>query len=456
MEITRTLLSRLDNMVKQVNNTNASSEKIAILKTYSDLKPFLKLLMDPLQTTGVTRKTVENYENKKCNGERSKKAKLSGELRSTARSTESKTFTHDVVELVQKLYSREYSGHDALEAVISLKNQYPEFEEVILRIADKNLQTRMGVKQINAAFPGLIKEFSVALAEDFGKKKSYFESNQKDRWLISRKFDGVRVITLDSGNGFQCYSRTGNPFESLNLMKKLLKSISPDWVFDGEICSIDSTGNENFADAVSQIRRKSVQMVRFRYYIFDILTRDEFFSGKSKETLGKRLERWDEISRYIPLNEMICLVNQTPYSPESLQTLLKKSSESKWEGLMLRRDAPYKGKRSNDILKYKHFETGEYKVLSIETGPMRVIDEKSGLEVTIETLKSVIINHKGYHVNVGSGFSLDERKTFYADPKKIVGKTISIRYFEESRDREGNISLRFPTFKYLYGQDRDC
>ena len=44
---------------------------------------------------------------------------------------------------------------------------------------------------------------------------------------------------------------------------------------------------------------------------------------------------------------------------------------------------------------------------------------------------------------------------FYKNPEKIVGKVINVQYFEETINKEGEISLRFPTFKYLFGEVRE-
>ena len=101
--------------------------------------------------------------------------------------------------------------------------------------------------------------------------------------------------------------------------------------------------------------------------------------------------------------DKIRVTEQIVYSADKLGEMKRKASTEKWEGLMLRMDWFYKGKRSQDMLKVKHFETEEYKVIGIETGPMRVISPETGLEVTIDTLKSVVIHHKGNPVNVGSG-----------------------------------------------------
>ena len=38
----------------------------------------------------------------------------------------------------------------------------------------------------------------------------------------------------------------------------------------------------------------------------------------------------------------------------------------------------------------------------------------------------------------------------------IVGKMITVQYFEETKNQEGGISLRFPTVKHIYETKRDC
>jgi DNA ligase-1 len=69
-------------------------------------------------------------------------------------------------------------------------------------------------------------------------------------------------------------------------------------------------------------------------------------------------------------------------------------------------------------------------------------------------MSAVYIEHKGYSVKVGSGFTIEQRQHFYKNPQDIVGKEITVQYFEETKNQEGGISLRFPTFKYLYGDKR--
>ena len=70
-------------------------------------------------------------------------------------------------------------------------------------------------------------------------------------------------------------------------------------------------------------------------------------------------------------------------------------------------------------------------------------------------LSSVSIMHKDNKVSVGSGFSIDQRKYYYENPEMILGKEITVQYFEESQNQLGEYSLRFPVLKIVHGNKRD-
>ena len=67
----------------------------------------------------------------------------------------------------------------------------------------------------------------------------------------------------------------------------------------------------------------------------------------------------------------------------------------------------------------------------------------------------ITINHKGTQVGVGSGFNFDQRKEFGKDHSKILGKTITVQYFEESKNQFGEYSLRFPVIKHIFENGRN-
>ena len=56
-----------------------------------------------------------------------------------------------------------------------------------------------------------------------------------------------------------------------------------------------------------------------------------------------------------------------------MNAFIAQGSKDGWEGIMLRKDAGYKGKRSSDVLKVKQFHDAEYTVVAVENGPFRLI-----------------------------------------------------------------------------------
>ena len=119
---------------------------------------------------------------------------------------------------------------------------------------------------------------------------------------------------------------------------------------------------------------------------------------------------------------------------------------------MLRKDVGYEGKRTKNLLKVKKFHDAEYEVLGWDVDQHEVV--RDGKSVSMTMLSQVWIEHKGYIVKVGSGFTQEQRLE-YMDGS-IVGKLITVQYFEETNNDKGGISLRFPTVKHIYENERDC
>jgi DNA ligase-1 len=105
------------------------------------------------------------------------------------------------------------------------------------------------------------------------------------------------------------------------------------------------------------------------------------------------------------------------------------------------------------MLKIKEFFDAEYVVTGAIIGPQRVI--VNGKEIEEMMLSAVTIDHKGSQVQVGSGFTLDERRHYYRNGGEIMEATITVQYFEETTDQHGNHSLRFPVFKANHGKKRE-
>jgi DNA ligase-1 len=359
----------------------------------------------------------------------------------------------NIFQLLDLLRNREVTGHSAIAEVNNWLTKNDNLKDIFYLILERNLKIRASIKLINRAIPGLIPTFSVALAEKFDesvldKKKIDFVN---DDWYISRKLDGVRcLVFVDEFGETEVRSRSGKKISTLYNLEQLVKDTGvTSAVFDGEICKVGEEDNENFQDIMKEINRKNHQITEFTYFIFDLLTSDEFYEGSSIRTLSTRFKQLKDVVRK---SKKFRYLPQGLIKSEDHFHMIQTKVPDSWEGLMLRKDAPYKGKRSKDIYKIKKFFDAEYQVIDIATGPFRYV--KEGVEVEEDMLSAVIVEHKGNRVNVGSGFTIDQRKHFYDYPANIIDKTITVQYFEESQSQNGDYSLRFPVVKHVHGEKR--
>jgi len=429
---------RLQEMIDTLNQSNSNNEKQAALKTFPDQKNVLWYVYNPYKQFHITSANLKK-----------RKDLVSHEWAEG-----------DFENLLFFLSEEKLTGHKALSAVNGFIEGHKEHEDLIYKIIDKNLEIRVDVKSINKVFPGLIPEFSVALANTFDEKLAEKIDFEKETYYASHKLDGVRCIARKEGNDVTFFSRNGKEFWTLdNLKKDILETFKTfdTIVLDGEICILDEEGNEDFQNVMKEIRRKDHTINRPKYMVFDILQTNEFDSKKSKSTLIERLSIISYVLHEVdaPIPKLIEFVEQIRVKDsDHLAELTKMAEDRGWEGLILRKAAPYQGKRSNDLLKVKKFYDAEYVVEDVEMGPIRYINEE-GKEEKVEMLSRIYISHKGNKVGVGSGFSMDQRREFYEDPSKILGKTITVKYFQESQNQFGEYSLRFPTVKTIHGENRE-
>jgi len=420
--------------IDEMQATSSSLDKVAILKQQSDfIKQVLEYTYNPYKQYHVTSKTCKknSHLHSHCN--------------------------HTLFGLLDILTNRKVTGHDAIKMINRFAQKNVDWD-LIYDIIDKDLKIRTGAKVINKAFPGLIPEFNVALAQTYEPKLASFGENVDETWYASRKLDGVRCLAVVDKEG-KCtlYSRMGKEFTTLNKIKKAIESTNIiNYVFDGEICLIDENGNEDFQSVMKQLRRKDHQIENPTFMMFDMIHKIDFDNGKSEDgsILSDRLHILRSFCEDNPqtINELKYLDQYIITDNRHFDIWAQMASDENWEGFMLRKDVGYEGKRSKNLLKVKKFHDAEYTVIDADFGSMAVV--RDGKEKQETMLSQVWIKHKGYKVKVGSGFNQEQRIKYMTSD--IIGKTITVQYFEETKNDKGGISLRFPTVKHIYENERDC
>ena len=432
-------MKELKQFVDKMQATSSSLDKVEILKQQPEfIKRILEYTYNPYKQYNVTSKTCK---------------KNAGLFKYNS--------YNNIFELLDDLTNRKYTGHDAIAAVNGFVTANPGYEDLIYNVLDKDLKTRTGAKVINKAFPNLIPEFNVALAKEYEPGKC----NWDDGWFASRKLDGVRCLArVDSEGNCTLFSRTGKEFTTLNKVKEAIEATGIiNVTFDGEVCLVDDKGDEDFQGIMKQLRRKDHQIKNPAYMLFDMLSNAEFDSCKGDTLLENRLST---LSSWCPEMNYECDDNGQPIhlnilrntdqiminGDDHLEAWNTVAEANNWEGVMLRKNCGYEGKRTKNLVKVKKFHDAEYRVVDCDVAPMSVV--RDGKEAQETMLAQVYIEHKGHLVKVGSGFSQEQRIKYLTED--IVGKTITVQYFEETHNDKGGISLRFPTVKHIYEGERDC
>ena len=108
----------------------------------------------------------------------------------------------------------------------------------------------------------------------------------------------------------------------------------------------------------------------------------------------------------------------------------------------------YECKRSTTWLKLKPVIEISLKVISFEEGSGRNVGKLGALIAEGED------NGKYFRLNIGSGFSDEQRDIYWKKKELLIGQIIEIRADSISKSQDGDYwSLRFPRFKCFRGFD---
>ena len=270
----------------------------------------------------------------------------------------------------------------------------------------------------------------------------------------SRKFDGKRMYYLDD----IAYSRDNKicrpaPIAHITAQISACRELR-DFVTDGEVLYFNEDYSENFKKAISLTSRieRSPECERLYYVIFDLIHSDFFRVEEEYEAFVNTYEKLKVKLEAEPIEGRCDLLKTklpNVYIAKQSNDLFEFTNHPQykdWEGLMLRdAGAPYQYKRTDKLLKIKQWQDIECKVVGV----------KAGIGKHLGRLGALIVDYKGYVVAVGSGFNDQEREILWRELKEggrlydslVNGELyIKVKYFEESRDADGNISLRFPTY----------
>ena len=356
-------------------------------------------------------------------------------------------------ELLNLLSSRQLTGdaaRDGIELALcaSTKAQWNDWYR---RILIKDLRCGVSEKTINKVKKNAVPVFECMLAHDGANHEKKIAGKK----LLEPKLDGVRVITIvDPPNRTVVqYSRNGKVLENFtHITDSILANIDlieRPMVLDGEVVS------SSFQALMTQVHRKdNVQAQDARLMLFDILPLSEFKKGKS--VMGQR-RRTNLLKSMKAIFDKIGHIDIIPQTEVDLNSYVgelqfkqfnKDAIEQGFEGIMIKDpDAVYECKRSASWLKQKPFIEVSLSVVAVEEGTGKNAGRLGAVICEGED------DGRQIKVNVGSGFTDDQRNEFWTGKDALLGQVIEVRAdaATRSQDSEELWSLRFPRFLRFRG-----
>ena len=354
-------------------------------------------------------------------------------------------------QLADSLANRELTGHAARDAIelalsASTKAQWNDWYRLILI---KDLRCGVSEKTINKIAKGTVPIFSCMLAHDGANHEKKIVGKK----LLEPKLDGVRVITIINrdNNTVIMYSRNGKVLENFghitSAIEQNINLFPASTVLDGEMVS------SSFQALMKQVHRKTdVQSEDARLMLFDILTLSEFRNGLSLQGQKQRSAKLRSMKEIFDTIGSIDIIPQIEVDLDSYVGELefkqynKDAIEQGFEGIMIKQgDGVYEAKRSTKWLKMKPFIEVSLSVIAVEEGTGRNEGKLGALICEGED------DNKKICVNVGSGFSDEQRKEFWGDQEVMIGQVVEVRADAVTQNQDGTYSLRFPRFLRFRG-----
>ena len=358
--------------------------------------------------------------------------------------------------LAGNLRDRNLTGHDARDAIaeavkLATKNEWNGWYR---RILIKDLRCGTSEKTINKVVEKKYGNYTIPI---FGCQLAHDSANHESKVtgkkLIEVKLDGVRVISIVYPDSrVDMFSRNGK--ELLNFphvteqISRVVKKTPPPYavVLDGEIMS------SSFQDLMTQVHRKSdVKANDAVLNLFDMCPLEDFENGswdKSQTVRSQMVQTWVE-QNHADLPNVTCLANELVDLDTDAGQLRYKEINAQavaggYEGIMIKDpEAGYECKRSVAWLKLKPFIEVSLTVVTTEEGTGKNVGKMGAL------VCEGVDDGKAIRVNVGSGFSDQQRDEFWSC--RVDGQVVEVRADAVTQNQDGTYSLRFPRFKGFRG-----
>lgn len=313
--------------------------------------------------------------------------------------------------------------HARMKWTGKIRDGYSPVKKVIGNVAGKKVELRTAVLPMGAV-----------PIEKFQYRIKY------PVW-VQPKLDGYRGMAFKDKNKINIVSRKGLPFDHIKLIKDQLSSHpwfkKPGAYLDGELYIHGSPigdlktvlGRKHQTEESKRIESK------IKFIVFDGFNKNDL-----NQTFG---ERWNALEKSFkewkvkPQDRRIELVNTIPVKDASTLSRLKEQFlKDGYEGVVAKNDKSiYKpGKKSSNIFRTKEFQHDKFQIV----GAIQAKGDNIGTVVWVVRCaknkdETFFVRPKG---------TREERRDWYDNRKKYIGKWLEVKYMEI--DPKSGCVSRFP------------
>ena len=294
----------------------------------------------------------------------------------------------------------------------------------------------------------------------FGRKRTGillcypFEEKRLMKWdtwpvIVQPKLDGERVRALWLPSGPILLSSTEEVIHSMPHLLDALKEWWPrsgiplEWELDGELYS----HGLSFEDIHSRVSRKvnlHEDHRTIKLWLFDLIPSEE-----ASPTVIDQTSRLLTLKKGFVRADHHPSITLTPFlladSPEEVLSAMQSYVAQEFEGIIVRHPlAPYTRRRSTYVMKYKPKQMDAYIISGFQEEMTKEGHPKG-------TLGAFLANPIGepspeHQFAVGSGFTKEERATFWNNQHTLLGRPLLVAY-QNINSKSGK--PRFGTFVRL-------
>lgn len=380
--------------------------------------------------------------------------------------------TGELLDLLEYLKEHNTGTDEVINNVqYFIASQDRKYREVLQSIVTKSLTLGINAKSINKVWDNLIQDYEVQQGERLENNiDKLIESGKKI--IVTQKYDGQRCSARVENHKVIMYSRNGKLYEGMHELEQEL-ALLDDGMYDGELLvnakderdenNLPKTADKNvkyddkllniiyapmeskelFKKTSSVVNSDDNDKTNVNIWLYDMTPLENFDKMEDYdvpvEVRKKELhDRVEKIRDKAPHLRQVEFLYEGNFDNTKIENMLKQVVSLKQEGMMINvYGSPYEFERSKNMLKVKQM----YPV------DLRVVDVLEGSGANKGKAGALVVNYKGSPLKVGSGLTKEQREEFWNDKSKIIGKIITIKYFEETTNKkDNNKSLRFPIF----------